>query len=83
MVLTLNLGNSACKDVLLRLFVLDRLQHVLNDGFREGSLFVLLGLLFVADPGVQDGLELGSQSNLLLEDERLGLEFGGFLKERC
>jgi len=33
MALTLNLSNSACKDVLLCLLVLDRLQHILNDGF--------------------------------------------------
>jgi len=83
MALTLNLGNSACKDVLLRLFVLDRLQHVLDDGFREGSLLVLLGLLFITDPRVQDGFELRSKSNLLLENERIGLEFGSFLKGWC
>ena len=79
MTLTLNLSNSTCKDVLLRLLVLDRLRHALNNGFCEGSLFVLLGLLLITDPRVQNGLEFGSQSNLLLEDERLGLEFGGFL----
>jgi len=79
MTLTLNLSNGACKDVLLCLFVLDRLQHILNDGFCEGSLLVLLGLLFITDPRVQNGLELGSQGDLLLEDERLGLEFGSFL----
>ena len=73
MTLTLNLSNSACKNILLRLFVLDRLQHVLDDGFREGSLLALLGLLFVTDPRVQNGFEFRSQSNLLLEDERLGL----------
>ena len=59
---------------------MDRLQHVLDDGFREGSLLALLGLLFIADPRVQNGLELRSECNLLFEDERLGLEFGGFLK---
>ena len=79
MILTLNLGNGACKDVLLRLFVLDRLQHVLNDRFCEGGLLILLGLLLITDPRVQNGLELGSQGDLLLEDERLGLEFGSFL----
>jgi len=81
MTLTLNLGDGACKDVLLRLFVLDRLQHVLDDGFRKGSLLVLLGLLLITDPRIQNGLELGSQANLLLEDKRFGLEFGGFLDE--
>ena len=80
MTLTLNLGNGARKDILLRLFVLDRLQHILNDGFCEGSLLILLGLLLITDPRVQNGLELGSQSNLLLEDERLSLEFSGFLE---
>lgn len=79
MVLTLDLGDSACKDVLLRLFVLDRLQYILDDGLREGSLLVLLGLLLITDPRVQNGFELGSQSNLLLEDKRLSLEFGSFL----
>ena len=79
MALTLNLGNSACKDILLRPFVLDRLQHVLNDRFCKGSLLALLGLLLITDPRVQNGLELGSQGNPLLEDERLGLEFSGFL----
>ena len=81
MALTLDLGNSARENVLLRLFVLDGLQHVLDDGFREGGLLALLGLLLVADPRVQNGLELGSQSNLLLEDERFGLELGGFLRD--
>ena len=80
--LTLDLGNSARKDILLRLFVLDRLQHVLDDGFREGSLLVFLCLLFISDPRVQNGFELRSQSNLLLEDERIRLEFGGFLKRK-
>ena len=79
MTLTLNLSNGACKDVLLRLFVLDHLQHALNNGFCKGSLLILLGLLLITDPGVQNGLDLGSQSDLLLEDERIGLEFGGFL----
>jgi len=73
MALTLNLGNGACENVLLRLFILDSLQHVLDDGFCKGSLLVLLRLLFIADPRVQNGFELRSQSNLLLEDERLGL----------
>ena len=83
MILTLDLDNSACKDVLLCLFVLNCLQHGLDNRFREGSLFVLLGLLLIADPRVQNGLELGSQSHLLLEDERLSLEFGGFLEGWC
>ena len=43
-------------------------------------MLVLLGLLLITDPRVQNGLELGSQSDLLLEDEGLGLEFGGFLE---
>jgi len=77
--LTLNLDDGACEDVLLRPFVLDRLQHALDNGFCKGRLLVLLGLLLITDPRVQNGLELGSQSNLLLEDERIGLEFGGFL----
>ena len=79
MALTLNLSNGACKDVLLRLFVLNCLQHVLNDRFCEGSLLVLLDLLLITNPRVQNGLELGSQGDLLLEDERLGLELGSFL----
>ena len=81
MTLTFNLGNCTCEDVFLAPFVLDRLQDTLNDGFCEGGLLFLLGLLFITDPGVQNGLELRSQSNLLLEDERLGLKFGSFLKE--
>lgn len=79
MSLTLNLGNGACKDVLLRLFILDHPQHALNDGFRESSLLALLGLLLITDPRVQNGLELGSYGNILLEDERLGFQSGGFL----
>jgi hypothetical protein len=79
MTLTLDLSNSTCKDVFLGPFVLDRLQDVLDDGLCEGSLLFLFRLLLITDPGVQNGFKLRSQSNVLLQDERLRLKFCCFL----
>ena len=45
---TLNLGNSAGKDVLLRLLILEGSKDALNDGLGEVRLLALLLLLLVA-----------------------------------
>jgi hypothetical protein len=76
---TFNLGNSASKDVLLNLSVLEASHDFVNDSLGELGLLALLGLLFKSDPAVQHRLKLGGDSDLLLLNEGLGLELGGFL----
>jgi hypothetical protein len=79
--LTLNLGHSAGQKLLLGSLVLEVGKDLVDDSFCELSLLALLHLLFVADPAVEDGLDLRSDGNLLLLNEGLGLELGGFLRE--
>ena len=71
---TLNLGNSASKDVLLRLLVAEALEHRVDDALDEISLLALLGLLLEANPAVEDGLDLARKRNLLALNEGLRLE---------
>ena len=78
---TLNLGNSAGKDVLLRLLILEGSKDALNDGLGEVRLLALLLLLLEADPAVEDGLDVSGERDLLLLDEGLRLEVGGLLQE--
>ena len=66
----------------MRLLVAEALEHRVDDALDEISLLALLGLLLEADPAVEDGLDLGSDGNLLLLDEGLGLELGSFLRWR-
>lgn len=77
---TLDLGNGTGKDLLLRLLVVEVLEHVLDDGLDEVGLLALLRLLLEADPAVEDGLDLGRERNLLALDESLGLELRGLLQ---
>lgn len=77
---TLDLGNGTGKDLLLRLLVVEVLEHVLDDGLDEVGLLALLRLLLEADPAVEDGLDLGRERNLLALDECLRLELRGLLQ---
>lgn len=77
---TLNLADSPSKDLLLRLLLVEVLEHVVNNSLDELSLLVLLLLLLEADPAVQDGLDLGREGNLLALNEGLRLEHGSLLK---
>ena len=76
---TLNLGNSAGKDVFLRLLILEGSKDALNDGLGEVRLLALLLLLLEADPAVEDGLDVSGERDLLLLDEGLRLQVGGLL----
>lgn len=75
----LDIGNGLVEDLLEGLGVLELLADLGNDGV--GELLLLAGLdgTLVADPGVEDGLGLVSEVDLLLELVSLGLELGGFL----
>ena len=79
----LDIGNGLVEDLLEGLGVLELLADLGNDGV--GELLLLAGLdgTLVADPGVEDGLGLVSEVDLLLELVSLGLELGGFLKAAC
>ena len=77
---TLNLGNSAGKDVLLRLLILEGSEDALDDGLGEVRLLALLLLLLEADPAVEDGFDFVGESNFLALDEDFGFELGSFLQ---
>lgn len=80
MIHTLNLSNSPKKNILLRLLILEILEHVVNDRLGKVRLLALLLLLLVAYPAIEDGLDLSRERNLLLLDERLRLELGRLLR---
>lgn len=79
----LDVGNGLVEDLLEGLGVLELLANLGNDGV--GELLLLTGLdgTLVADPGVEDGLGLVGEVDLLLELVSLGLELGGFLSTAC
>ncbi len=77
--LTFHLRNGAKKDFTLGLFVLDRSKDLVDHSLGEFSLLALLQLLFVADPAVQYGFDLGRDGNLLLLNKGFCFEFCGFL----
>lgn len=77
---TLNICHALGEDLLQHLGVLQLLLHLGNDALGQLLLLTLLDLTLIADPGVQDGLGLGSQGGLLLQLVGLGLELGGFLQ---
>ncbi len=79
--LTLDLSNRGEEDVLLELLVSELSLDVLKDGGDELGLLGLAHLGLVADPGVEDRLDLGGEGDLLLERERLVLELSGLLGE--
>jgi len=74
-----DVGNGLVEDLLEDLGVLELLVDLGDDGV--GELLLLAGLdgTLVADPGVEDGLCLVGEVDLLLELVGLGLELGGFL----
>lgn len=77
--LTLNISNALLEDLLQNLGVLELLLDLANDGLGKLTLLALLNLALIADPGVEDGLGLGSKSSALLELVCLSLELGGLL----
>lgn len=79
---TLNICHALGEDLLQHLGVLELLLDLGNDALRQLALLALLDLALVADPGVEDGLGLSSQSSLLLELVGLGLELGGLLQTK-
>lgn len=76
---TLNICHALGEDLLQHLGVLELLLDLGDDALGQLPLLALLDLALVADPGVEDGLGLGSQGGLLLELVGLGLELGGLL----
>lgn len=79
-ILTFELSYSTEYNVLLRLLVLQRLQDALDDRLRKLRLLRFLGLLFVADPRIQNLFELSGHRNLLTLREDFGLKLGSFLR---
>lgn len=79
---TLDISHALRQDLLQDLGVLQLLLDLGDDGIGQLLLLALLDLALVADPGVQDGLGLGSQGGLLLQLIGLGLESRGFLRRR-
>ena len=78
--LTFDLSNGTQQDVLLGLLILKCLQDLVDDGLCEFRLLALFSLLLITGPGVQNSLKLSSESDLLLQNKGLRLEFSGFLK---
>lgn len=79
---TLDISHALRQDLLQDLGVLQLLLDLGDDGISQLLLLTLLDLALVTDPGVQDGLGLGSQGGLLLQLVGLSLELRGFLRER-
>lgn len=76
---TLDISHALRQDLLQDLGVLQLLLDLGDDGIGQLLLLALLDLALITDPGVQDGLGLGSQGGLLLQLIGLSLELGGFL----
>lgn len=76
---TLDISDALRQDLLQDLWVLQLLLDLGDDGISQLLLLALLDLALVTDPGVQDGLGLGSQGGLLLQLVGLSLEPRGFL----
>lgn len=72
--LTLDFSNSFGEDVSLGLGVADALHNVPNNGLGEVCLLALPDALLIANPRVENILELCSQSDFLLLLKRLRLE---------
>lgn len=77
--LTLNFRHSVIQNGLLQLLVTQAASDLLNDGSCELLLLSLTLLSFVADPGVEDGLDLSSQLGLLAKLECRLFCLGGLL----
>lgn len=67
------------KDLLENLGVLEFFLDLADDGLSKLTLFALLDLAFVAHPGVENLLGLGSEGGALLEFVGLSFKLGGFL----
>ncbi len=78
--LTFNLSDGTQQDILLSLLILKCFQDFVDYGLCEFRLLALLNLLFITGPGVQNSFKLSSESDLLLQNKGLRLEFGRFLK---
>lgn len=76
---TLDISYALLQNLLQNLGVLELLLDLGDDGGGQLLLLALLDLALVADPGVEDGLGLGSQGGLLLELESLSLKLGSLL----
>jgi len=79
----LDVGNGLVEDLLEGLGVLKLLLDLGDDALSKLALLPRLDLALVADPGVEDGLGLVGEVDLLLELVSLGLELGGFLAQQC
>lgn len=77
---TFDFSNGSQQDILLVLLIGNILHDFVDDSLGELSLFVFLGLLLIADPRIQDGLDFSVDGSLLLEDEGFAFELGGFLE---
>lgn len=75
----LDLSNGRDEDLALELLVGDALLDVGEHGVDELLLLGLTGLSLVADPRVEDRLDVGRDRSLLLEDKGLVLELGSLL----
>lgn len=75
----LNLADGLVEDLGLELGVQEIGLDLLNHVSGQLGLLTLTDGGLVADPGVEDRLDLGSHGGLLLELEGLGLELGGLL----
>lgn len=77
----LDLGESLLEEGLLGGGLADLGGDVLSDRLEESLLLGLTLLLLVADPRVEDGLDLGLDGRLLLEEEVLVLNLVGLLRD--
>ena len=75
----LDLGEGLLEESLLGGGLGDLRRDVGGDGLVESLLLGLTLLLLVADPRVEDGLDLGLDGGLLLEEEVLVLDLVGLL----
>ena len=78
-ILTVNFGHGPRKHILLSFLFRNALQHIVNDGFDEPSLLVLLFLLLKAYPAVKHSLDLGGERDLLAPHKRVSLELCSLL----
>jgi len=77
----LHLADGLVQDLGLQLGVLEIGLDLLDHVSSELALLTLTDRSLVTDPRVQDSLDLGGQSSLLLELKGLCLEFGSLLGE--